>query len=183
MFVSPRNLRWKIEAVKSTSPNISVEIKEIRRDPHTGRVAYDLIVNLSGDQPVGSLNEFLSVITNDEKTTGMPISVKAKISPVIEVSPIQLGIVHKGQSVKKKLILHSSQAFEIKQIKSLDSRIKFEPTDGEKTLHILSYTLDTNVPGQISEDLSIVTSDAGLPELKVPFSVQIVPATMVDNRN
>ena len=113
----------------------------------------------------------------------MPISVKAKISQLIEASPIQLGIVNKGQSVKKKLILHSAEAFEIKEIKSLDSRIKFEPADGEKTLHILTYTLDTDVPGQISEEISIVTSDAGQPELKVPFSVQIVPATMVDNRN
>lgn len=177
------NYRWKIEEVKSSNPNISVKINEIERDPHTGRVAYDLIVNLSGDQPAGSINEFLNIVTNDEKTTGMPISVKAKVSPLIEAAPIQLGVVNKGQSVKKKLILHSSQAFEVKEIKSLDSRIQFEPSEGEKTLHILNYTLNTDVPGQISEEVSIVTSDAGQPELKVPFSVQIVPATMVDNRN
>ncbi len=175
--------RWRIEEVKSTNPNISVAVNEVERDPHSGRVAYDLIVNLNGNQPVGCINEFLHVITNDKNTSGMPISVSAKISPVIEASPIQLGVVNKGQNVKKKLILHSTQPFAIKDIKSLDSRIKFELADGEKTLHILTYTLDTSVPGQISEDVSIVTSDPGQPELKVPFSVQIVPATVVDNRN
>lgn len=177
------NYRWKIEEVKSTNPNITVTVNEVERDPHIGRVVYDLVVNLNGKQPAGSINEFLNVVTNDEKTTGMPINVSAKVSPLIEASPVQLGVVNKGQSVKKKLILHSTEAFEIKEIKSLDSRIKFEPADGEKTLHILTYTLDTSVPGQISEDVSIVTSDQGQPEVKVPFSAQIVPATMVDSRN
>ena len=177
------NYRWKIEEVKSTNPNITVTINEVERDPHTGRVAYDLVVNLNGKQPPGSFNEFLNVVTNDEKTTGMPISVSATVSPLIEASPVQLGVVNKGQSVKKKLILHSTEAFEIKKIESLDSRIKFEPAEGEKTLHILTYTLDTSVPGQISEDVSILTSDRGQPVVKVPFSVQIVPATMVDSRN
>lgn len=177
------NYRWKIEEVKSTNPNISVTVNEIERDPNSGRVAYDLIVNLNGKQSAGTINEFLSVITNDEKTSGMPISVSAKVSPLIEASPVQLGVVSKGQSVKKKVILHSTEAFEIKEIKALDSRIKFDPADGEKTLHILTYTLDTSVPGQISEDVSILTSDEGQPEVKVPFSAQIVPATVVDSRN
>ena len=177
------NYRWKIEEVKSTNPNITVTVNEVERDPHSGRVAYDLVVNLNGKQPAGSINEFLNVITNDEKTSGMPISVSATVSPLIEASPIQLGVVNKGQSVKKKLILHSTEAFAIKEIKSLDSRLKFEPADGEKTLHILTYTLDTSVPGQISEEVLIVTSDKGQPEVAVPFSVQIVPATMVDSRN
>ncbi len=170
--------QWKITEIKSTNPNLSAEAREVARDPATKRVTYELIVKLNNQQNAGSLNEFLTIMTNDAKTTGMPVNVKGKIKPRIEVAPVQLGVVNKGQTIKKKLIVRSSQAISITEIKAQDSRIKFDPVDGEKTLHILTYTLDTSQPGQISEDVMILTNDPGQPQTKVPFSVQIVPATI-----
>lgn len=140
-------------------------------------------MNLKGEQPAGSFNEFLTIITNDAKTTGMPVNVKGMVKPRIAVSPIQLGPVNEGQTIKKKLILQSSSAFAIKEIKSGDERIKFESVEGEKTLHILTYTLDTSIVGQIDQELTIFTSDPNQPVTKVPFSAQIVPATNVGQPN
>jgi hypothetical protein len=79
--------------------------------------------------------------------------------------------------------LNSSKAIAVKDIITNDPRIKFDPADGEKTLHILTYTLDTSQVGQIDKELTIVTSDPNQPETKVPFSVQIVPSTQTDQPN
>lgn len=175
------NPAWKILEVKSTNPNVVAEAREVERNAATGKVSYDLVVNLDGKQDAGSFSEFLTIVTNDAKTTGMPVAVKGVVKPRIEVSAIQLGPVNKGQKIQKKLILQSSNAFAVNEVKTNDPRIKFEPAEGEKTLHILTYTLDTSTPGQIDEVLTILTSDANQPETKVPFSVQIVPATTVGN--
>lgn len=172
------NPQWKIVEVKSTNPNLVAEAREIERNLGSKRVTYELIVKLNDKQDPGSFNEFLTIVTNDAKTTGMPVHVKGKVNPLIEVAPIRLGVVNKGQSIKKKLIIQSSRAISIEEIKTKDPRIKFDPVDGEKTLHILSYSLDTSQPGEISEDVTIVTNDPGQQETKVPFSVQIVPATI-----
>lgn len=171
------NVDWKILEVKSTSPNFTAEAKEIERNPSTGRVTYDVIVTSNGEQTAGKLNEYLTIVTNDAKTNGMPVSIK--INPSIKVSPIQLGVVTKDQNVKKKLIVRSATAFSIKQIITNDSRIQFAPVDGEKSLHILEYTLDTSVPGKINQQIEIVTSGSSQAKTKVPFEAQIIPATVV----
>jgi hypothetical protein len=173
------NAKWKILEVKSTNPNLIAEAREVTRDQSRGRVTYELVVKLSGKQDTGSFNEFLTIVTNDANTNGMPVAVKGIVKSRIEVSPIQLGTINQGQTVKKKLILKSSKPFSIKEVKSGDSRIKFEAADGEKNLHVLTYTLDTSKLGQIDEDLTIVTSDPDQPEAKVGFSAQIIEATTV----
>ena len=157
------NPAWKIVEVKSTNPNVIAEAREVERNSATGRVTYDLVVNLKEEQDTGAFQEFLTIVTNDAKTTGMPVAVKGVVKPRIQVSAIQLGPVNKGQTIKKKLILQSTTAFAVNDIKSNDPRIKFEPVEGEKTLHILTYTLDTSIVGQIDEDLTIVTSDPNQP--------------------
>lgn len=173
------NAQWKILEVKSTNPNLSAEAREVSRDQSRGRVTYELVVKLSGKQDAGSFNEFLTIVTNDAKTNGMPVAVKGIVKSRIEVSPIQLGTINQGQTVKKKLILKSSRPFSIKEIKSGDSRIQFEAAEGEKNLHVLTYTLDTSKLGQIDEDLTILTSDPDQPVAKVGFSAQIIEATTV----
>ncbi|MDG1514109.1 MAG: DUF1573 domain-containing protein [Mariniblastus sp.] len=173
------NAKWKILEVKSTNPNLIAEAREVSRDQSRGRVTYELVVKLSGEQDAGTFNEFLTIVTNDANTNGMPIAVKGIVKSRIEVSPIQLGTINQGQTVKKKLILKSSKPFSIKEIKSGDSRIQFEAAEGEKNLHVLTYTLDTSKLGQIDEDLTIVTSDPDQPEAKVGFSAQIIEATTV----
>ena len=177
------NPQWKIIEVKSTNPNVVAEAREVERSANNNRVTYELIVKLNDQQNAGSFNEFLTIVTNDSKTTGMPVYVKGKVNPLIEVQPIHLGVVNRGQTIKKKLIIQSSRAISVEEIKTSDPRIKFDPVDGEKTLHILAYTLDTSRLGEISEELTIVTNDPGQPETKVPFSVQIVPATIAGTSN
>lgn len=169
---------WAIQEIKSTNPNITAEAREIDRNPATGRTNYELVVKVNERQPTGPFMETLTIFTNDAKTNGMPVRVAGTVKPVIDVAPIALGVVNKGQVISKKLIVRSPRAISIDKIETGNDKIKFAPSEGKKTLHILSYSLDTSEPFDIDTPITIVTSDDEVRRTKVPFSVQVVPSTI-----
>lgn len=173
---------WAIQEVTSTNPNISAEVREIERNQATGRTSYEMIVSLNQNQPTGPFMETLTIVTNDAKTTNMPVRVGGNVKPLIDVAPINLGVVNKGQTITKKLIVRSPQAISIERIETGNDKIKFAETEGKKTLHILTYTLDTSEPVEIARSIKIVTKDDVTRETEVPFSVQIVPSTITSDK-
>ena len=163
------------------SPNIVVERNELQRNPASRRVDYELIVKLATEQPLGVFKDQLTILTNDNKNQQMTVNIEGNKKPIVQVSPVQLGIVSKGTEVKKRLIVHGARPFAIQSIKVGDRRIKFNPADGKKTLHILSYTLDTSEIGQVSSEIEIETDDPNQSQASVRFDAQIVPATFAEN--
>ena len=172
---------WQITDIKSTNPNIVVERNELQRNPASRRVDYELIVKLATEQPLGVFKDQLTILTNDNKNQQMTVNIEGNKKPIVQVSPVQLGIVSKGTEVKKRLIVHGARPFAIQSIKVGDRRIKFNPADGKKTLHILSYTLDTSEIGQVSSEIEIKTDDPNQSQASVRFDAQIVPATFAEN--
>jgi hypothetical protein len=170
---------WKIIDVKSTNPNLSVALKELGRDTSLGKVNYELTVTLGDKQPAGQFNDNLTIVTNDPATTGMPVEVNGTVNTVINVSPIALGVVSQGQKIAKRLIIRSPEPISIDQIEASSSKIKFKPSEGKKTLHILSYTFDTTEPTDVNETITIVSTGAKSRKTKVSFSAQVVPSTQV----
>ena len=174
---------WQIADIKSTNPNITVEKKEIQRNNQTRRVDYELTVHLSSDQPLGIFKDQLTLQTNDSKNQQMTVNIEGNIKPVVQVSPVRLGVVSKGTDIEKRLIVNGSRPFTIKAIKVGDRRIKFKPSEGTKTLHILSYTLDTSEVGQIRSEIEIETDDPGQSQASITFDAQIVPASFASDEN
>ena len=176
------NPDWKIVDVKSTNPNISVAIKELSRDRAQGKVNYELTVTLSKNQPAGQFADNLTIITNDPATSGMPVELNGMVNTVINVSPIALGVVNQGQKIAKRLIVRSPEPISIDQIQTSSDKIKFSPSNGKKTLHILSYTFDTTEPTDVDETITIVSTGEKSRQTKVAFSAQVVPTTQTTNR-
>ena len=174
---------WKITDIKSTNPNIVVERKELQRDLNSRRVDYELTVQLTSDQPLGVFKDQLTILTNDNKNQQMTVNVEGNKKPIVQASPVRLGVVSKGTKVNKRLILHGSRPFAVQSIKVGDRRIKFKPAEGKKTLHILSYTLDTSEIGQVSAEIEIETDDPNQSQANVAFDAQIVPATFAGGDN
>jgi hypothetical protein len=168
--------RWSITDVKSSNSNITVESREINRDLATGRVTYELLVKLSGEQPIGMFSDFLTLITNDQNPNSkqMVVPVEGNVQAILRSSPVRLGIIHKGDRIKRKIVVRGEQAFRIKEIVVGNQRIKVEPADGEKSLHILECELDTTDVGQVDCDIKVVADLPGLPMTTIPFSAQIV---------
>lgn len=177
------NPDWKIVDVKSTNPNILVETKQLSRDRVQGKVNYELTVTLSKDQPAGQFADNLTIITNDPATSGMPVEVGGMVSTVINVSPIALGVVSQGQKIAKRLIVRSPEPISIDQIQASSDKIKFSPSKGKKTLHILSYTFDTSEPTDVDETITIVSTGEKSRQTKVAFSAQVVPTTQAARPN
>ena len=171
---------WQILKVKSTNPHLDVEAREISRE-QTGRVAYELVVKVKESMPTGSFEEALTVFTNDKNTPRMPITVSGRVKPTLEASPIQLGIVKQGTKVEKRFVVRGESPFAIKEIRVGNSKIKFAPGQGEKSLHVVPYTLDTASADNIREKVTIITSDPSAPQKVVDFNVRIVPNVVADN--
>ena len=168
--------RWTLMDVKSSNPYISVESKETSRNPATGRVSYELIVKLLGNQPIGMFSDYLTLITNDQNPASrkMVVPVEGNVQSIIQSSPIRLGAIHRDSSVKKKLVVRGAEAFRIKEIVVGNERIRVKNSDGEKSLHILECELDTSVVGPIDCEIKIVSDLPGQPTTRIPFSANIV---------
>lgn len=165
--------RWKILDVKSSNPAITVSTQEVSRES-TGRVVYDLTINLNKGMKAGAFKEQLTVITNDKKTPQMPIAVTGSVKASIEVSPIRLSTLKQGEKVERRLVVRSSKPFSIDDIVVDTEKVKFFPSKGERVMHIVKYTVDTSEPTKIETEAKIVTSDSS--EKSVPLSILISPS-------
>ena len=170
------NPLWQILRVESTNPNISAEVKELKREG--GRITYELLVNLSESQPAGAIADELYVITNDKAVNKMPVSIVGHVTPELEAAPVRLGVVKQGSKVEKRFVVRGQQPFSISEILVDDDRISFAPFEGEKKFHVLKYTLDTTEPCKINDKITIITFDAANPKSvmkkAVDFSAEIV---------
>ena len=169
------NPNWQITDIKSSNPNIKIESKELQRQ--SNRVDYELTVHLDENQSVGSFLDKIQVHTNDQANKNLTINVQGNVKSVVQVSPVRLGVVSKDQKIEKRLIVRGARPFSIKTVSTGDDRILFTPSEGNKTLHILTYKLDTSSTGQIRSRITIETDDPDQHLATVPFEAQIVPAT------
>jgi hypothetical protein len=173
------NPNWQIVDVLSTNPNLKAERKEVQRNLQTRRVDYELTITIGPEQPVGSFDDQLTLVTNDTSNQQMSFNVQGHVNPAIRVSPVKLGIVPKNQKVTKSMIVRGDKPFTIRRVSSGDERVHFSPDPESKTLHILDYTVDTSTIGQIATQITIETDNPGQSIATVPFEVQIVPETVV----
>ena len=167
--------KWKITGIKSTNPNIKIDSKELQRTGN--RVDYELSIQLNEDQDVGSFVDQIQIATNDVDNKNLAITVQGNVKSVVQVSPVKLGVVSKDQKVEKRLIVRGARPFGIRNVSVGDQRIQFTPSEGSKTLHILTYRLDTSAVGNIRSQIMIETDDPDQEFASVPFEVQVVPAT------
>ena len=171
------NPNWKIEDVSTSNPNIKITTRELQRNPSTRRVDYELILELNDGQKVGAFLDQILLTTNDANNKKLAINVNGNVVSVVQVSPVKLGVLTKDEKIEKRLIVRGTRPFSIENVTAADSRIQFSPSNGSKTLHILTYTLDTSSVGQISSDITIQTDDPSQQSKMVSFEAQIVPAT------
>lgn len=169
---------WQIREVKSSNKNVKVEIKETRRDPVARRVDYEMTVSIDGDhQNAGQFTDNLTIVTNDVANHMISVDMAGRIQSVIETTDIQLGILNQNQKIEKSMIIRGARPFQIEQIVIDNPAIQVISHEGEKTLHIVKYVLDTSKARKINEEIRIITNDPLQAEAKLSISAQIVPGT------
>ncbi len=173
------NPQWKVVSAKSSNPNLTIESREISRDGR-GRVGYELVVKLSGDQTIGMFTDEITLVTTDRNGQEMKLAVEGRVKAIIESSAVNLGVVNQDTKINKRLILRGSEAFEIEEILVDDKRIVMDKPEGLKSLHIINYSLDTSSAGAVETEIKIVTTAVGQRETIIPFKAKIVlPSNVV----
>lgn len=173
---------WQIQDVKSSNPNVSVEVRETRRDPNARRVDYEMIVTMDESQNAGQFTDNLTIVTNDIRNQMINVDVAGKVQSVIETTDIQLGVLNLNQEIEKSMIIRGARPFQIEEILVDNPAIKILSHEGEKTLHIVRYVLDTSKAKKINEEVRIVTNDPLQAEAKLSISAQIVPGTFAGGK-
>ncbi len=148
---------WKIVDVEAPAA-VNVSLQETRRGQ--GRVAYNLVVRLSENAPVGFLAEQIFIVTNDKNLTRIPLTINGQIRSSITVSPelLALGVLQPGERVTKKLLVRSKRPFQVTDVSCDGDCLSFQAPEGSKTLHMIPVTFTAGEePGELAMKINIET--------------------------
>ena len=168
---------WQVREVITSNPNVTVDFRETRRDPNARRVDYELVVQMNGEQKEGQFSDNLTIVTNDRANAQITVDVNGKVLSVIQTTDIQLGVLNQNQKIEKSMIIRGVRPFRIEEIRVNNPAIEILEHDGEKTLHIVKYTLDTSKAQKIDDEFTVVTTDPLQKEAKIGFNAQVVAGT------
>ncbi len=151
---------WKILDVKSSNPHLSGEMRETARDQR--RVAYEIDIRLGEHAPSGYVKDHLMLVTNDRRSTQIPVPVEGRVLAPITVSPASLfmGVVRSGEKITKQVIVRSKKPFRIVAIKADCDCFQFAAPAQEapKPVHVVPITFEAGrQPGKVVKTIRIET--------------------------
>lgn len=150
---------WRITDVRSGNSSLEVELKEPTMTP--GKVRYEMFVKLKGNAPEGRINDFLSLITNDQSTTNVKIPVEGRVMAPLTVSPqsLVLGTLKSGETVTKNVLVKAKSPFKVLQVKCEHNCFEVKPgSDEAKTVHVIPVTFTAGDSAvEIAQNIEIVT--------------------------
>lgn len=173
------NPNWSVQSVSSSNPAIDAKFEEVRRDRNTGRVDYQIQLTVKSDAPLGNINDHLMVTTSDTNNQNIRVPLNGYVKQAIQAAPVQLGVLTLGQPLEKSIVIKGDHPFEILEVSHKHQQIKFKKPEGQKTLHVLQYSIDTSKAGMLNDNIVVKTSDPNQPEILISFDAQVVPNTFV----
>lgn len=168
---------WGVTRMQTQSGNVQAQLKEISRSG--GQAQYQLTATLDPKSLSGFFKDEVTLYTNDPSGPSIPISVTASVQSAVTVSPspLLLGAVKPGQTVKKTLLVRSAQPFKIASLKaSKDDLVATPDADAARPVH--TVTLEFKVPSQAGPYNATVEIETDLkdePAAKLTTFATVVP--------
>ncbi len=153
--------KWEITDVRSANQHLGVKLTKVEK--RNGPVEYEMQVRLKDSAPAGDFSDQIVLVTNDNEYNLVTIPVRGNVLPplVLPVS-VDLGTVKAGQAVQSRMIVHSKQAFEVKQIECDDKRFTFSPELGKSAkMHSIPVEFTSGEAGAFRKTVTVHTT---LPE-------------------
>ncbi|MHC4401591.1 MAG: DUF1573 domain-containing protein [Planctomycetota bacterium] len=165
---------WRILEVKSTSPHVSGEVVDVAR--LRDRTNCRLRVRVDGTVPAGAVDERLVLVTNDRRSSGIPIVVEGRVVTDVRVSPesLFLGVVRPKQEVTRQLVVRGTRPFRITAVTSDGSHFDFKAPNSEvpKPIHVIPVTfIAGEASGKVTEIIRIQTDLEGAAPQLSAFAV------------
>ena len=133
---------WNIADVRSANTHLEVELSEPMRQ--AGQVSYKMLVRLKGNAPAGTLQDQLTIVTNDQRLPTVALSVEGRVMPPLSVSPSPLlfGTLAPGSTTTKQLVLSGKQPFSVMSIAADYEGLAFKTSPGiVKKVHLVPVTI------------------------------------------
>jgi hypothetical protein len=177
---------WKILEVKPNNAHVLAAVKEMSRG--AGQVVYELTVDLKSDAPRGYFKDQVTLVTNDQNASLVPVDVEARVVAEVTISPTSLflGVLKPGQKITKQLVVQGKKPFKISAVSCDAEGFEFKPSDTSKTVHVIPVTFTAGTkPVKFSKRIKI-ESDLGpgvIPEILAYVQVLAPePIKAADNR-
>ena len=132
---------WKVLGITSQEPFLKPTIQEVSRK--NGQVFYKISAELLANAPAGMLQTQLTLQTNDNRLTKVPLAVLGEVQASLEVSPRQLalGELKAGETVDQRFVVRGLKPFRILDVQAEDMEIQFEPGAESKAVHLINLRL------------------------------------------
>jgi hypothetical protein len=132
---------WKVLNVTAVEPFLKPSFQEVSRK--NGQVSYKISVELLGNAPAGTLQTQLTLQTNDNRLTKVPLAVSAVVQSNLEVSPQQvaLGELKAGETVEHRFVVRGLKPFRVLDVQAEAIEVQFEPAAEPKAVHLITLRL------------------------------------------
>ena len=175
---------WKILDARTADPWYEVEMTEIARG--NGRVAYELLVRMTKDAPIGYVKDQLILVTNDARLREFPVDMQARVRSDITVSPTKLfiGVVRPGQKVTKNLVVRGRTPFKILNVECSDACFKIEPSKEAKSVHLIPVVFTAgDKAGRVTQTISLHTDHGDAAPVFTAFAEVVKPDAGATSRS
>jgi hypothetical protein len=163
---------WRIVEVKSSNPHVTATVNETgnQNSRYYGQANYTLKVSVDKTAPAGTLNDCLTLVTNDATGGQIPVLVEGRVTPSIAVpTALYMGVVPSGQKVTRPLMVTGKKPFRILDIQCDDKSFQFQmpKNDVAKQRHLISVTFAAGTDaGKVVRTIKIKTDQGTMtPEL------------------
>ena len=121
---------WEVTKMKTVSSKVKAELRELSRTAD-GQINYSLTATLQPGVSNGYFKDEITLLTNDQTSPSIPISVVANIQSAVAVTPsiINFGGVQPGQSVTKVVVVRSAQPFSITKLSTSEEDLQASEDD------------------------------------------------------
>ncbi len=132
---------WAIVGIQTSDKFIKARAEETRRQ--SGRVGYDLQIDLLPDAPVGSLLTELIVQTNDRNLKTVPLLITANVEAGISISPrsVSLSGGEDDAPFQQVIVLKGKDPFRVTSIESDLFDIEVELSEDAKAVQAIPMKL------------------------------------------
>jgi hypothetical protein len=169
---------WEITKMNTKSSKVKAELRELSRTAD-GQINYSLTATLQAGVPTGYFRDEITLVTNDQQSPAIPISVVANIASAVSVTPsiINFGGIRPGQSVSKTVLVRSADPFTISRLSPSSESIQAsESAKGALPLHTLTLTFKaSDKPGPDHATLTIETDLKDEPPAVLKTFANVVP--------
>lgn len=139
------NPDWKIVDVQSSLGFLVAELKELER--RNGAVRYRLTITMQGNFPTGQIRDQLTLVTNDQRESRVPLSFLARVISPLSIAPEEIEFrsadARSGVPIRKRIIMKSDQPFRITKVATNDKRLQVEFGQVPRRTQLVTLTFHT----------------------------------------